>query len=171
MSDFDVDCPRCKRIKEQLKFAPPPPTPNAPILPDLTPVKATKQITPTQIGCCSLVVLFLLLSGIMCGSCSNTDTKDTPATITTPAQTETQPAQTYTPPAQTYTPPIQTETQPAQTYTPPIQTETPSALTQPNTTYNTTGHTNICKKCGDGPYQSSTGKWHSSLECATRGSR
>ena len=109
MSDFDVDCPRCKRIKEQLKFAPPPPTPNAPVLPDLAPVKTTKQITPTQIGCCSLVVLFLLLSGIMCGSCSKTDTKDTPATITAPAQTETQPAQTYTPPIQT---------RPAQTYTP-----------------------------------------------------
>jgi len=27
-------------------------------------------------------------------------------------------------------------------------------------------HANFCKTCGDGPYQSSTGKWHSDPNCA-----
>jgi len=41
------------------------------------------------------------------------------------------------------------------------QSRPPYAESDPNAR-----HSNVCLRCGDGPYQSSTGKWHSNPSCA-----
>ena len=89
MSDFDVDCPRCKRMKGRAKT-----TPGAPPAPPSVQYPAVKQPaafpasslqpipTPTQSRpnhpCTSVlaviggIVVFLIVSGVMCSNCMRT---------------------------------------------------------------------------------------------------
>jgi len=83
MSDFDVDCPRCKRIKEQAPVAQNVPQPSiqypavaqspviVPPVPPGVSTRSTPALSATAIGCI-VIAGCLILSGVMCSSCMRT---------------------------------------------------------------------------------------------------